>query len=252
MIITLSPAKLMDFAPISLKEKTKPLFEDKATELIKILKSFSIEEIKGLMKINPKQAFETYQHIQSFFLDKTDKKQAAYTYNGIAFQGLDYNSLNEDEALYGQGHLIILSGLYGVLQPFDIIKPYRLEMQAKLENEKGMDLYSFWTEHLTKYLITRLKKDDNIWVNLMSNEYTKVINKKALPGTVKVITPDFKEQTATGYRQVVVHTKKARGMFARFIIKNKISEIEHLKAFDEEGYSYSEELSKKGNLIFVR
>lgn len=242
----------MDFAPISSKEKTEPLFEKEANELTKILGTFSIDEIKDLMKINPKQAFETYQHIQSFFLDKTDKKQAAYTYSGIAYQGLDYTSLNKDEALYGQDHLVILSGLYGALNPFDIIKPYRLEMQAKLENEKGMDLYSFWGECLTKYLITRLKEDDNIWVNLMSNEYTKVINKKALPDTVKVITPDFKEQTATGYRQVVVHTKKVRGMFARFIIKNKITEVEHLKAFDEEGYSYSEELSKKGNLIFVR
>jgi len=237
-------------APIS--KSSNPLFKKEVNTLIDVLKELKAEDISSLMNINPKQAFEVYQQIQAFGLSKTLLKQAAFIYNGIAYQGLDFESLSEEAINYGQEHLVILSGLYGALRPLDLIKPYRLEMQTKLQNKKGENLYDFWTDKLTTYLSERLKSDDKIWINLMSKEYTKVVDVKKLPSGVQIITPDFKEQTATGYRQVVVHTKKARGMLARFIIENKITDIEYLKAFDSEGYSYSEQLSKKGNWVFVR
>lgn len=253
MIVTLSPAKLMDFRKsVKVKAQTKPLYVKEADYLVDKLKDYSVEELGGLMNINPKQAFDVYQYIHSFHMDKTPCKPAAFAYNGIAYKGLNIESFSEKEIEYAQKHLVILSGLYGALCPLDTIRPYRLEMQIKLENEGGSNLYDFWTEKLTAYLLKALSADNKIWVNLMSNEYTKAINIKLLPKDIQVITPNFKEQTSTGYRQVVVHTKKARGMMARFILKNKITDIEHIKAFDEEGYSYAPHLSKDKDWVFVR
>lgn len=254
MIVTLSPAKLMNFDHKPAKMiQSEPLFADNANGLIDILQSFSVEDLRLLMKINPKQAFEVYQQVHSFYLDKTPSVSAAFAYNGIAYQGLDIKSFTQSELDYAQEHLIILSGLYGVLRPMDAIKPYRLEMQAKLENDRAANLYGYWTDQLTDYMTERLMADgDGIWVNLMSGEYTKAIIQKILPKDTQIIIPDFKEQTSTGYRQVVVHTKKARGLLARFILKNRLTDPEHIKAFDEEGYVFSNQLSKGKDWIFVR
>ncbi len=254
MIITLSPAKIMNFEAHNILDiqSTVPYFINESNELANNLINIPDNDIAKMMSINQKLAFTTLQQIKAFHLKRTPKKQAALAYNGIAYLGLDFKSLSDTEINYAQNHLLIFSGLYGALRPLDLIKPYRLEMQIKLENKRGNDLYTFWKQTLTEYLIERLNKDDKIWVNLMSNEYTKVIDKKVLPKNIQIITPDFKEQTSTGYRQVVVHTKKARGMMARFIIKNKINTILGLKAFDEEGYTFSEELSDDKKWVFVR
>jgi len=253
MIITLSPAKLINFeTPVSIKEKTAPQFIEQTNELMGILKKLPVVEIGSLMKINHQQTITVYQQIQAFDFDKTPQKQAGFTYNGIAYSGLNIRSFSKAEIDYAQKHLVILSGLYGALRPLDMIKPYRLEMQAELENGNGTNLYAFWNKTLTKYLSGCLSGDDKIWLNLMSNEYTKVITRKDLPKGTKIVTPVFKQQAANGYRQVVVYTKKARGMMARFALKNKITDITHLKAFDEEGYTYSEQLSKGDNWVFIR
>ncbi len=253
MIVTLSPAKIMDFeSEVQISVCSKPEFIGQANKLNDILIEIPVEEISKLMKINPKQAFTTYQQIQAYNLKRTPQRQAALAYNGIAYLGLDFKSLSEDNIKFAQNHLLILSGLYGALRPLDTIKPYRLEMQIKLENNKGKDLYTYWQKAVTKYFAERLNTDDKIWINLMSSEYTKTIDLKALPKGIHIITPNFKEQTSTGYRQVVVHTKKARGMMVRFIIENKINDLEHLKAFDYEGYAFSEELSKGNQWTFVR
>ncbi|NDW18417.1 peroxide stress protein YaaA [Dysgonomonas sp. 216] len=253
MIITLSPAKMLDFKiPAKTENTTIPVFEKQAGELIEELAKYNVEDLAGLEKINLTQALTVYQQIHAFSIDKTPKKSSGFAYNGIAYKGLDFKSFDEEDLLYAQEHLVILSGLYGALRPLDAIKPYRLEMQAELQNKKGYTLYDFWGDNLTEYLSKRLNCDDKIWLNLMSNEYTKAIDKKKLPKNTTIIVPAFKEQTATGYRQVVVHTKKARGMMARFALKNRITDIEHLKAFDEEGYTYSPELSKGNEWMFVR
>ncbi|MFR9165608.1 MAG: YaaA family protein [Dysgonomonas sp.] len=212
MIVTLSPAKLMNFeSPPSTQSQSTPLFSKKAEELIEELGKYSVEEISDLMDINLKQSFSVYQQIHSFNIGKTKSKQAAFAYNGIAYSGLAIDNFSEQDLNFAQKHLLILSGLYGVLRPLDMIKPYRLEMQTKLSNSCGETLYDFWSADLTKFLNQSLQKDDKIWVNLMSTEYTKVINQKLLPENTRIITPNFKEQTANGYRQVVVHTKKSEG-----------------------------------------
>lgn len=253
MIITLSPAKLLDFtSKASTDLQTEPLFIDRANELNDILQNFSSTEIVKLMKVNPKQALEVYQYIQAFDMDLTPQKQAALAYNGIAFGGLDANSFSESDWLFAQEHLIILSGLYGALRPLDKIKPYRLDLMIKLEVGTGKDLYEYWKECLTNYFSERLNADNNTWLNLSSNEYSKVIDKKKLPKGYKIITPIFKEDTPQGCKQVVVYAKRARGMMSKFIIQNKITEVDDIKSFDTEGYNYNPSLSDDKEWVFTR
>lgn len=253
MIITLSPAKLMDFATSpTIKEHTTPQFSKNAKYLNDLLKDLSASQIKDMMSINPKQAHQVYQYIQSYNMERTPQKQAALVYNGIAYSGLVAETFAKEDWAFAQNHLIILSGLYGALRPMDLIKPYRLEAQIKLENEKGKNLYAYWTDTITEYFTKRLEADDNIWINLSSQEYTKVINKKALPEGTTIVTPIFKQDTEKGYKQIVVYAKKARGMMSRFIIQNRIKKVEDLKHFDAEGYSFAPDLSKGEEWIFIR
>lgn len=253
MIITLSPAKLQDFeTPLDITESTTPLYAKEAKELYKSMEGISAGEIASLMSINSQLAHNVYQYIHAFPLSKTPQRQAAFAYNGIAYQGLDARTLSHDDLAYAQKHLIHISGLYGILRPLDLIKPYRLEMQIPLVNNKGKDLYAFWSETISKYIAKEMKADDNIWVNLTSKEYAKAVDRKLLPKGHKVITPIFKQQTDRGYKQIVVYAKKARGMMSRFIIQNRITDIEHLKAFDTEGYTFAPQLSDDKEWVFIR
>lgn len=253
MIITLSPAKILDFTSNSLSQiASVPVFSEKATELNDILKGLSVKEVGGLMKINPKQALEVYQYIQAFDMDVTPQKQAGAAYNGIAFTGLDAATFSNNDWVFAQEHLIILSGLYGALRPSDMIKPYRLEMLTKLTNNKGKDLYDFWRKEISEYFNRRLTDDDNVWLNLSSNEYSKVMDKKLLPKGLKIITPVFKEQTPQGYKQVTVYAKKARGMMARNVIQKRVKNIEEVQLFDSEGYAFAPFLSSENEWVFIR
>jgi len=253
MIITLSPAKLLDFeGEIPLVEHTKPIYEKDANELYNSLKSASVSDIGKLMSINPQLAQGVYGYIHAFSLNRTPKRQAIFAYNGIAYKGLDVHSFSEKDLHFAQKHLIHISGLYGVLRPLDLIKPYRLEMQISLVNDRGKNLYDFWTETISKYMGARMEADDNVWINLASKEYAKVVNRKLLPKNHRVITPIFKQDTAKGAKQIVVYAKKARGMMTRFIIQNQLKKVEDLKAFDTEGYSFSAKLSKGDEWIFIR
>lgn len=253
MIITMSPAKLMDFeSPVKVEKSTKPIWEKDAEYLNGLMKQFSSDDIREMMGVNPGIARQVYDYVQSFEMKRTPKRQAALAYNGIAYKGLAAGSFDSEDWDFAQKHLIFISGLYGVVRPLDLIKPYRLEAQIKLANKEGDDLYAYWSDKVTDYLSKQLTQDDNIWINLSSNEYFKVINKKKLPKDCTIITPVFKEQTDNGYRMVVVYAKKARGMMSRFIIKNKLENVEDIKHFDVEGYSFSPNLSKKGEWVFVR
>lgn len=253
MIIILSPAKLQDFeTPVSIKKSTTPLYEKEANMLYKSLEGASQNEIASLMSINPQLAHDVYQYIHAFPLSKTPKRQAALAYNGIAYKGLDADSFTEKDWGFAQKHLVHISGLYGVLRPLDLIKPYRLEMQMPVVNDKGKNLYDFWTETISNYLAKEMKADDNILINLASKEYSKAVNKKLLPKDFKIITPIFKQETSKGPKQIVVYAKKARGMMSRFIIKNQLTDVEQIKAFDTEGYSFSEQLSNDKEWVFIR
>lgn len=253
MIVTLSPAKLLDFeSPVSTNESTVPLFQQEADQLYQLLEGSSVEDIKNLMNINVQLAHDVYQYIHAFQLKRTPQKQAIFAFNGMAYLGLQAKSFSEDDLKYAQDHLIHISGLYGALRPLDLIKPHRLEMHTSLVNSRGKDLYEFWGDELSRYIADRMKEDDNIWVNLASKEYTKVVNRKLLPKGHVIIAPVFKQQTDKGYKQIVVYAKKARGMMTRFILQNKITNLEHLKAFDEEGYCFAPQLSNDKEWVFIR
>lgn len=253
MIITLSPAKMLDFeSPVSTKKHTQPIYEKEANELYDLLQNASVSDIAKLMNINSQLAQDVYGYIHAFSMDRTPKRQAIFAYNGIAYKGLDAHSFNEKDLDFAQKHLIHISGLYGVLRPLDLIKPYRLEMQISLVNDRGKNLYDFWTKTVSEYMAERMKADDNIWINLASKEYAKAVNRKLLPKDHRIITPVFKQDTAKGIKQIVVYAKKARGMMTRFIIQNQLKKVEDLKAFDTEGYSFSAKLSKGDEWVFIR
>lgn len=253
MIITLSPAKMQDFeTPLSVTKSTDPLFEKEANELYRSMEGTTPQEISQLMKINPKMGHDVYQYIHGFSLPRTPKRQAIFAYNGIAYQGLDAWTMSGDDLDFAQEHLVHITGLYGVLRPLDLIKPYRLEMVIPLVNERGKNLYDFWTETISKYMADRMKKDDNTWINLSSKEYSKAINKKLLPKGARIITPIFMQETAKGPKQIVVYAKKARGMMSRYIIQNRLTDVEDLKGFDTEGYHFAPHLSSDSEWIFIR
>lgn len=253
MIITMSPAKLQDFeSSIPSVEATVPIYAKEANELYKSMEGISAGEIASLMDINPQLAHNVYQYIHAYSLSKTPQRQAALAYNGIAYHGLDAKTFTKEDWTFAGEHLVHLSGLYGVLRPTDLIKPYRLEMQIALVNDKGKDLYAFWRDTISNYLAKRMKADDNVWINLASKEYAKAVDRKLLPKGHKVITPIFKQQTDKGYKQIVVYAKKARGMMSRFIIEHRLTDVEHLKGFDTEGYVFAPQLSDDKEWIFVR
>lgn len=253
MIIIMSPAKLQDFeTPVPIKETTNPLYPKEAKGLYKSLEGLTISDIASLMSINPQLAHNVYQYIHAFPLSKTPQRQAIFAYNGIAYQGLAPKSFSKEDMEFAQKHLVHISGLYGVLRPLDLIKPYRLEMQIPVVNNKGKDLYNFWSDTISKYLAKQMKADDNILINLASKEYAKAVNKKLLPKGYRIITPIFKQQTDNGYKQIVVYAKKARGMMSRFIIQHRLTDAEHLKAFDTEGYTFAPQLSDDKEWVFVR
>lgn len=249
----MSPAKNMDFeTEATIKDSTVPEFLESAEYLNGLLRSWSADDIRDAMNINPKLAYQVYQYVQSFDMNRTPQRQAVLAYNGIAYLGLEAESFSKTDWEFAQDHLISLSGMYGPLRPKDLIKPYRLEASIKVANDRGKDLYAYWTDTLTEYLSKRMLADDNVLINLASNEYSKMINKKALPKGAKVITPVFKESIGDGYKTIVVYTKKSRGTMSRFIIQNKLKNVEDLKHFDVDGYSFSPDLSKNNEWVFVR
>lgn len=253
MIIILSPAKLQDFeTPVKIKDHTTPLYEKEAKMLYKSLEGASQGEIASLMDINPQLARDVYQYIHAFPLSKTPQKQAIFAYNGIAYKGLDAKTMTIKELDFAQKHLVHISGLYGVLRPLDLIKPYRLEMQIPVVNDKGKNLYNFWTDTISNYLAKEMKADDNTLINLASKEYFKAIDKKLLPKGYRIITPIFKEQKGHGYKQIVVYAKKARGMMSRYIIQNQLTKVEDIKGFDTEGYAFAPQLSDDKEWVFTR
>lgn len=252
MIITLSPAKLMSFEGLPDIDLTEPLFKKQRDEIIGLVRQLSVEEMKKLMNINQHQVDVVFPQIHQFGSRKSPFAASAFAYNGIAFKGLDFASMSSSDINFAQEHLLIGSAVYGFLRPLDRVFPYRLELQAKLQNPKGKNLYDYWQESLTKYLSKRLKADDGVWLNLSSEEYAKVIDVNSLKGLKQLVTPQFREESADGYRQVVVNTKKARGAMAHFVIRNQISVVEDLKAFDLEGYCYARQFSTDQEPCFIR
>ena len=252
MKIIISPAKSLDFetkAPTSLH--TQPRFLEQSEKLNKKLKTLSKKNIAELMKISDALSALNYDRNQSWTtpFSPDNAKQAIYSFTGEVFRGIDAHSLREDKIPLLQDRLRILSGLYGILKPLDLIQPYRLEMGTKLSIQKTTNLYKFWDDQIAKSLNEELKEGE-LLVNLASTEYFKVIPKKILK--VPMITPVFKDFKNGEYKTIMTFAKKARGLMVRYIIDHNIKTIEGLKNFNVERYRFSEEMSSENELLFTR
>ncbi|MCU7796557.1 MAG: peroxide stress protein YaaA, partial [Candidatus Thiodiazotropha sp. (ex Myrtea spinifera)] len=233
MLIVISPAKTLDYeTPPVTKIHTKPAMLKQSQQLIDNLRNYSALDLAELMKLSMKLSelnFDRYHDWRTPFTTK-NAKQAALAMKGDVYTGLDAESLDVDDLKFAQQHLRILSGLYGVLRPLDLMQPYRLEMGTKLPNEQGKDLYAFWGEGITQAINKALKSQgDDILVNLASNEYYKSIKPKLVKG--RIITPQFKEKKNGTYRMIGVFAKKARGLMSRYIIENRLEDPEQIKGF---------------------
>lgn len=254
MLIVVSPAKTLDYdTPAATKTFSQPDFLKQSETLVKQLRKLAPDQIGSLMKISDKLAqlnaarFEAWQ--QPFTPDNA--KQAVLAFKGDVYTGLDAESLSDKQFKFAQRHLRILSGLYGLLRPLDLMQAYRLEMGTKFEHNAGKDLYAFWGNQITEKLNEEISvQKDDILVNLASNEYFRSVKPKLLKG--QVITPVFKDWKNGQYKIISFYAKKARGLMCRYAIDNNITQVEKLKGFDYEGYAYNESMSSGSEWVFIR
>ena len=250
MIAIISPAKSLDFESKSpLDISSSPYFVKDADYLAGKLKKLKSTELGALMGISSKLA---HLNAERFATWKTaPEKQAIYAYDGDVYDGLSAKSLTQSEIEFSQQHLRIISGLYGVLKPLVIIKPYRIEMGTPFATPKGENLYKYWGDRITDQLKKNLKDSgSNVLINLASQEYFAAINTRKLKA--RIITPVFKDKSNDNYSIISFFAKKARGMMSRFIIENAITDYEMLVGFDESGYHFNHGLSKGDNWVFTR
>lgn len=254
MLIVISPAKTLDYdSPAATKKFTQAQFLDKSEVLIDVLKDHTAPMISKLMKISPKLAELNRDRYQTWSrpFKKSNAKQAVLAFKGDVYMGLDVNSFSDPDFAYAQDHLRILSGLYGLLRPLDLMQPYRLEMGTRLKNPKGSNLYDFWGMTITDKLNKELKKNNSqVLLNLASNEYFKSVKPEQIK--VDVVTPVFKDWKNGQYKLISFFAKKARGLMAAWVIKNEITDPEDLVNFDVDGYRYSLEESDALNPVFLR
>jgi len=254
MLIVVSPAKTLDYeTPSKTKVFTTPDYLEESQKLIHRLRRLSSLDIAELMKVSKKIAdlnFDRYEAWNKKFTEK-NAKQAVLAFKGDVYTGLDAESFNARDFKYAQQHLRMLSGLYGLLRPLDLMQAYRLEMGSSLDTERGKNLYEFWGSTITEGLNKQLKKiKSETLINLASNEYFKSIRAKEL--NAEIITPTFKEYKGGDYKMIGIYAKKARGMLSRYIIRNQLSNPKDIKAFNEDGYKLNKNLSKGNTWVFSR
>ncbi|MFP3425329.1 peroxide stress protein YaaA [Pseudoalteromonas sp. SIMBA_162] len=247
MITVISPAKNLDYdTPPATDKFTQPELLEQSEELMKVCRELTPAQIGSLMKISDKlsglNAARFSEWSQPFTINNA--KQAALAFNGDVYGGLEASTLTASDLDYAQSHLRILSGLYGLLKPLDLMQAYRLEMGTKLENSRGKNLYEFWGSIIADKLNEVTKAQDAQYlVNLASNEYFKAVDKKAL--NAQIITPHFKDCKNGQYKVISFYAKKARGMMARYIIENQVTQLSQLKEFTVAGYYFSAEATTK-------
>ena len=249
MIAIISPSKTQDFSTCDINSFTQPRQLSDTQELVNILKNKTQRQISELMSLSEKLTklnFDRFQAVNTpFSLDNA--KQALSAFKGGVYNGIDVSSLSVKDLEYAQKSVRILSGLYGVLRPLDLIQPYRLEMGTKLSNTQGKNLYEYWGNGISQILN---EDAEETIVNLASNEYVKAIDKKILKAQMLDIV--FKEKKNDTYRVIGIYAKRARGLMINYIIKNRLSNIEVLKEFSDEGYQYNQELSGDLTWVYVR
>lgn len=256
MLAILSPAKTFSALDEAQLKTYQPLpFHEQSLGLVEILKTYSREELASLMKMSLELADVNEGRNHTFEnLSLKQAYEAILYFYGEAFKGVDAVSLSPEALTYMNEHVRILSGLYGVIKPLEVIKPYRLEMGTKLINPKGKDLYSYWKACLTEYFLQALEatSGDKALIGLASEEYSKVLNLKTISKQYPVIQISFKEAKGGQYKVIGMYAKKARGQMIRYIAVNQIDTVEALKAFDEEGYKFNEKLSEPTHFVYTR
>lgn len=250
MLLLLSPAKKLDYdTPVRTTLHTQPLFVEQAMELISVLREKSVAEVASLMSLSEALAelnVARYAEWEADF-DIQNARQAVLAFNGDVYEGLRAPELSDSALKWAQKHVLLLSGLYGVLRPLDLMRPYRLEMGTRLKTGQGANLYAFWGGRIAEYIN---KQGHDVVVNLASEEYFKVVDRKVLKATV--VQCVFQEQKGDAWKIISFYAKKARGLMARHVIDHRIDKPEGLKDFAEEGYAYAPDASTENRLVFRR
>jgi uncharacterized protein len=254
MLIVISPAKTLDLeSKYKGVSNSKPEFLADSRKLVKIMREHTSDDLKKLM--NTSEAISTL-NVERFKKWKTpfneaNARPAIFTFKGDVYTGLEVENFSAADLKYSQDHLRILSGLYGLLKPLDLMQAYRLEMGTSLENERGKNLYAFWGDKISDAVNRDLKaQDDEILINLASNEYFSVLNKKLLQG--EIVTPVFKDYSNGKYKVISFYAKKARGKMAAWIIRNRIKDADSLQDFNQDAYKYSKDESTAQKPVFLR
>ena len=254
MLIVLSPAKTLDYSIDPKSNHTAPQFLSQSSKLIKTLKEKEPKDIASLMGLSDKLAslnFDRYQSWKASKVVSNNTKPSMLVFKGDVYQGLDAENFNSNQLRFAQKHLRILSGLYGILRPMDVIKPYRLEMGTKLQTPKGKNLYEFWGSSIQDNVLDDLSSQkSDLLINLASKEYFSVLGK--MPDYVNVISPVFKDYKNGKHKIISFYAKRARGLMAKWIIQQKIKDFEKLSDFNLDGYYYSEKESTLTEPVFLR
>ena len=254
MQFLLSPAKSLDYeTPAHIASHSQPLFTPQSAELIEVLKTQSPQQISALMKLSDALANLNVARYQTWSPRFTaqNAKQAVLAFNGDVYEGLNAKTLSERHLIWAQQHVCILSGLYGVLRPLDWMQPYRLEMGTALVTKHGKNLYQFWGRQIADYLNAKAVTDISpVIVNLASEEYFKVVDRKALKA--RVVNCVFEDYKGGKYKIISFHAKRARGLMLRYAIENKLTSVDALEGFDAESYSFESEASTPDRLVFRR
>jgi len=253
MFAVISPAKKLDFSDSVLGVTTQPQLLDETEVLMERTRELLPVDLSRLMKISDALAELNYGRFQSFELpfNKKNAKQAIFAFNGDTYVGFDAKTLDDESLEFAHHHIGILSGLYGLLRPRDLMQPYRLEMGTRLENERGKDLYAFWGSRITDTLNEAMKTHkERVLINLASTEYFKSVKKKEL--NAEIITPVFKEIKDGKAKVIGLMAKRARGMMARYIVEKRLESPKKLKSFTLGGYRYSPDVSSETEWVFIR
>ena len=249
MLAIISPSKTQDFSQCDIDIFSQTRQIESSNELIGILKNKSKSQIAKLMSISEKLSELNFDRFQNFQLPFTLKnaKQAILAFKGDVYNGINAPELSHEDLEFAQGKVRMLSGLYGVIRPLDLIQPYRLEMGTKLSNAKGGDLYDYWGSDISSVLN---EDEPDLIVNLASNEYSKAIDKKTL--NANILDIDFKEKKGDNYKVIGIYAKRARGLMVNYIIRNRLDKPEELKDFTDEGYRFDKGLSNDSSWVFLR
>ena len=250
MLVLLSPAKKQLESSIAYQGKsTEPVLYEDALTLVKYLKKMSSTEIAKLMKISDALSEKTYQYYKNF--NKNDKNPAILMFQGAAYQSLQAEDFDQSELNYAQKHLVILSGLFGFLLPLDLIQNFRLDMGTSLKTKDAKNLYDYWGDNVTNSINQLIKKNKHEKViNLASSEYFEVINQDKI--AADIITVDFKELRNGAYKIIGTNAKRARGLMTRYILKNKVEDLNTLKKFTGLDYQFNKKLSTDSNYVFSK